>query len=88
MTAYLSLGVDEADPLLVDGDEEQLWIGGVGDLLDLEEGGAEGGPAVDDLEEGDLGLIHRHPRVLVVRLHDLLLPLLKIFIKQMFQSSK
>jgi hypothetical protein len=37
-------------------------------------------PAVDDLEEGDLGLVSGHPRVLVVRLHNLLLPLLGKYI--------
>ena len=65
----------EADPLLVDGDEEQLGIVGVSRLLHLEEGRAEGGPAVDHLEEGDLGLVWAHARVLVVGAGDLLLPL-------------
>ena len=56
----------EADPLLVDGDEEQLGIVGVSRLLHLEEGRAEGGPAVDHLEESDLGLLRRHARVLMM----------------------
>ena len=54
----------EADALLVDGDEEELgevWVGG---LLDLEEGGSEGGPAVNDLQEGDLGVLRGEARVL------------------------
>ena len=56
----------EADALLVDGDEEQLGVVGVSRLLHLEEGGAEGGPPVDHLEEGDLGLLRRHARVLTM----------------------
>ena len=56
----------EADPLLVDGDEEQLGIVGVSRLLHLEEGRAEGGPAVDHLEESNLGLLWRHARVLTM----------------------
>ena len=55
--AHLGLRVDEADTLLVDGHQEELWIVGVGGLLDLEEGRAEGGPPVDDLEEGNLGVV-------------------------------
>ena len=66
----------EADPLLVDGDEEQLGIVGVSRLLHLEEGRAEGGPAVDHLEEGDLGFVRAHPGVFVVGPGDLLLPLM------------
>ena len=69
--------MDEADPLLVDGYQEQLRIVGVRGLLHLEEGGAEGGPPVDDLEEGDLGLLGGHARVLVVGLHYLPLPVLE-----------
>ena len=69
--------MDEADALLVDGDQQELGVVGVGGLLDLEEGRAEGGPAVDDLEEGHLGLLGAEARVLVVRLDDLPLPVLR-----------
>ncbi len=63
-TTHLGRRVYEAYALLVDGDEEELgevWVGG---LLDLEEGGSEGGPAVDDLQEGDLGVLRGEARVL------------------------
>ena len=49
--------MNKADALLVDCDEEELRVVGVRRLLNLEEGGAEGGPPVDHLEEGDLGLV-------------------------------
>ena len=51
MVAHLGLRVDEADTLLVDGHQEELWVVGVGGLLDLEEGRPEGGPPVDDFQE-------------------------------------
>ena len=69
--------MDEADPLLVDGDEEELGVVGVRGLLDLEEGRAEGRPPVDDLEEGDLGVLGAHAGVVVVALDDLPLPVLR-----------
>ena len=56
--------MNKADALLVDCDEEELRVVGVRRLLNLEEGGAEGGPPVDHLEEGDLGLVGWHPGVL------------------------
>ena len=73
----LGLRMYEADPLLVDGYQEQLRVVGVRGLLHLEEGGAEGGPPVDHLKKGHLGIVHGHPRVLVVSLHNLLLPFLR-----------
>ena len=69
--------MNERDALLVDGDEEQLWVVGVCGLLDLEECGSECGPPVDDLQEGDLGLLGPHAGVGVVALDDLALPVLK-----------
>jgi hypothetical protein len=74
---HLRLRMDEADALLVDGNEQQLRIVGIRRLLHLEEGGPEGRPPVDDFQEGDLRLLGRHARVLVVRLHDLPLPVLR-----------
>jgi hypothetical protein len=73
---YLSLRMYEADALLIDGYEQKLRIVGVRRLLHLEEGGAKSGPPVDDLQEGDFGLLRGHARVLVVRLHYLSLPVL------------
>ena len=67
--------MNDVDALLVDGDYEVLGEARVRALAGLEEGGAVGGPAVDDLEEGDLGLVRAHARVLVVGAGDLLLPL-------------
>ena len=77
MDDYLCLWMDETNSLFIDGYQEQLWIVWVCCLLHLEECGPEGGPTVDHLEEGDLGLLRRHPGVLVVRLHDLTLPVLR-----------
>ena len=68
--------MDEADPLLVDRDQEKLGVVGVRGLLHLEECRAEGGPPEDHLEEGDLGLLGAHAGVLVVGPHDLALPVL------------
>lgn len=65
----------ERHALLVDGDEEVLGVVGVRRLLDLEEGRAEGGPAVDHLQERDLGFLGAHARVIVVVLNDDSLPL-------------
>ena len=67
--------MNDVDALLVDGDYEVLGEARVGALAGLEEGGAVGGPAVDDLEESNLGLVWAHARVLVVGAGDLLLPL-------------
>ena len=69
--------MDQADSLLVDGDQQELRVVGVRGLLDLEERRAEGGPAVDDLEEGHLGLLRAEAGVLVVGLDDLPLPVLR-----------
>jgi hypothetical protein len=69
--------MNETDALLVDGNEQQLRIVGIRRLLHLEEGGPESRPPVDDLQEGDLRLLGRHAGVLVVRLHDLPLPVLR-----------
>ncbi len=74
---HLRLRMDETDALLVDGNEQQLRIIWICRLLHLEEGGPEGRPPVDDLQEGDLGLLGRHAGVLVVRLHNLPLPVLR-----------
>jgi hypothetical protein len=74
---HLCLRMDEADALLVDGNEQQLRIIWIRRLLHLEEGGPEGRPPVDDLQECDLRLLGRHAGVLVVRLHDLPLPVLR-----------
>ena len=52
--------MNDVDALLVDGDYEVLGEARVGALAGLEEGGAVGGPAVDHLEEGDLGLVRAH----------------------------
>ena len=68
--------MNKADALLVDCDEEELRVVGVRRLLHLEEGGAEGGPPVDHLEEGYLGVLGRHTRVHVVGLDNLALPVL------------
>ena len=57
--------MDQADALLVDGDQEELGVVGVRRLLHLEEGRAEGRPAVDDFEEGHLGLLRAQARVLI-----------------------
>ena len=70
----LGLPVDEADPLLSDGDEQQLGIVLVGALLHLKEGAAEGGQLEDLLEELNLGVLRADARVLVVRLVNLLPP--------------
>ena len=43
--------------------------------MGFEECRAVGGPPVDHLEEGDLGLVRAHAGVLVVRPRNLLLPL-------------
>ena len=72
----LCLWVDQADSLLVDRDEQQLRVVRIRCLLHLEEGGSKGWPPVNHLQESDLGLFCRHARVLVVRLHNLPLPIL------------
>lgn len=66
--------MDQADPVLVDSNEQQLGIVGLRRLLDLEERGAEGRPPVDDLKEGDLGVLGGHAGVAVVRRYDGALP--------------
>jgi hypothetical protein len=67
---YLRLRVNEVDAVLVDGDEEDLWVIGFCRLLDLEEGGAERRPLEDDLQEVDLGVFMTHTRVTVEYSHD------------------
>ena len=71
----LGVPIDQADSLLADGDEQQLWIVLVGALLHLEEGAAKGGQLEELLEELHLSFLPVDARVLVMRLVDLLLPL-------------
>lgn len=68
--------MNEADSLFVDSDQEKLRIVWIRCLFHLKEGRAEGGPPEYHLEEGDLGLLRGHARVLVVGPHDLPLPVL------------
>lgn len=50
----------------VDGDEDDVRVGGLRGLLHLEEGRPKGGPAADPLQEGHLGLLHCLVLVLVI----------------------
>ena len=70
----LGLPVDQAHPLLPDGDEKQLGVVLVGALLHLKEGAAKGGQFEDLLQELDLGVLRADARVLVVCLVNLLPP--------------
>lgn len=66
--------MNKTDAVLVNRDQQQLRIIWLRGLLDLEERGAEGRPPVDDLQEGDLGVLGRHAGVLVVGGDDRSLP--------------
>ena len=68
--------MNEADSLFVDRNQKKLRIVWICRLLDLKEGRADGCPPEYHLEEGNLGLLRRHSRVLVVGSHDLPLPVL------------
>ena len=67
--------MNEADSLFVDRIQKKLRIVWIRRLVDLKEGRAEGWSPEYHLEEGDLGLLREHSRVLVVGHHDLPLPL-------------
>ena len=70
----LGLPVDQAHPLLPDGNQKQLRIVLIGALLHLKEGAAKGWQLEDLLEELHLGILLADTRVLVVSLVNLLLP--------------
>ena len=68
--------MNEAVSLFVDRIQKKLRIVWIRRLVDLKEGRAEGWSPEYHLEEGDLGLLREHSRVLVVGHHDLPLQVL------------
>ena len=68
--------MNEADSLFVDRNQKKLRIVCILRLLDLKEGRADGWSPEYHLDEGDLGLLRGHSRVLVVGHHDLPLQVL------------
>jgi hypothetical protein len=69
ITSHLRVGMYETDSVLVDGDEQHLRIVRICSLLDLEEGGPERGPPVDDLQKCNFGVFGAHPGILIVGCH-------------------
>ena len=68
--------MNEADSLFVDRNQKKLRIVWIRRLHDLKEGRAEGWSPEYHLDEGNLGLLRGHSRVLVVGPHDLPLQVL------------
>ena len=72
---FLGYWVDERHALLVDCNQQVLWVRWVRCLLDFKERWSKCRPPEDHLEEGNLGVFWRHSGVLAVGSHYAFLPL-------------